>query len=181
MRTGRIVLAVAMLLALAGCVPAGQHVASSPTARATPLFASDAEALAAAEKAYAAYLKVSDQIANDGGKDPERITNYVSANRLGTELAGSKTFESNRIRSEGSTAFDSPTFQQVATIGHDTEVAFYACWDASDVRIINPQGLDVTPADRVDRQYLEVVLTTVSGNLPLVLESDSPWSGQSSC
>ncbi|MBW4033634.1 MAG: hypothetical protein HIU88_13400, partial [Acidobacteria bacterium] len=59
MRTGRLTLAVAMLLALVGCVPTGQHAASSPTASLTPVFASDAEALAAAEKAYAAYLKVS--------------------------------------------------------------------------------------------------------------------------
>ena len=181
MRTGRLILAAAMLLALAGCAPAGQHAASSPTARATPIFASDAEALAAAEKAYAAYLKVSDQIANDGGKNPERIAIYVSGHRLDTELAGSRTFESSGIKSEGSTAFKSPTFQRVAVNGRETEVAFYACWDASDVRIINTDGFDVTPRDRVDRQPLEVVMTTVSGKLPLVLESDSAWSGQSSC
>ena len=73
MRTGPVILTVAVLFALAGCVPSDSQPSAAPSPSATPVFASDAEALAAAEKAYAAYLKVSDEIANDGGKDPDRI------------------------------------------------------------------------------------------------------------
>jgi hypothetical protein len=181
MRTGPLLLAVAVLLALAGCVPSESHATAPPSASATPVFASDAEALAAAEKAYAAYLRVSDEVANDGGKAPERIAKYVTSGRFKSEIQTSALFLERGIRTTGSTDFDSSILQQVEADGIDTKVTFYTCWDTTAVRVIDSNGNDVTPADRIDRQTLEVVLTTARGRLPLQLNSDDAWSGQSSC
>ena len=181
MRTGRLILAVAILLALAGCAPAGQQAASSPTARATPVFASDAEALAAAEKAYAAYLKVSDQIANDGGKNPEKVSEYVTADRLQSELAGSELYRSRGIRTVGLTRISNTRLEQVTSVGTSTSVTISLCWDASSVQVIDSSGTNVTPEDRVDRQTLEVHFVTAQSRSTLVLESDEPWSGHSFC
>ena len=181
MRTGPALLAVAVLLTLAGCVPSTSHPTAAPSASATPVFASDAEALAAAEKAYAAYLKVSDEVAHDGGKDPERIANYVTPGRLQSELRTSDLFESKKIKTTGSTTFENAILQQVEVIGTGTSVTLYACWDATGVRVVDIDGNDATPINRVDRQTLEIVLTTTKGKLPLRLKSDDAWSGQSSC
>ncbi|MES1170616.1 MAG: hypothetical protein ABUL47_08010, partial [Leifsonia sp.] len=60
MRTGPVLAAAVLLAVLAGCVPTGTPT-KSPRATATPVFASDAEALAAAEKAYAAYESAVDR------------------------------------------------------------------------------------------------------------------------
>ncbi|HEU0205138.1 MAG TPA: hypothetical protein VFQ74_00380, partial [Pseudolysinimonas sp.] len=57
----------------------------------------------------------------------------------------------------------------------------YACWDASAVKVLNSRGQDVTPKNRIDSQTLEIVTTTVGGDLPLVVESDNSWPGSSSC
>src|SRR3954462_13593979 len=61
MRTAPLLATAALLLALAGCVPTDSHPTSWPHPSATPVFASDAEALAAAEKAYAAYEAAVDR------------------------------------------------------------------------------------------------------------------------
>jgi hypothetical protein len=75
MRMRRIVIGIvagaAVALALAGCVQPPSRVIPTSTPSAAPVFASDAAALAAAKKAYVAYLAVSDAVANDGGKNPE--------------------------------------------------------------------------------------------------------------
>ena len=64
------VLAAAFVLAaLSGCVQTTEKPTPTPTAAATPAFASDEEALAAAEKAYAAYLAVLDDVTADGGRN----------------------------------------------------------------------------------------------------------------
>ncbi len=181
MRTGPALLAAAVLLTLAGCAPTESHASSEPSASATPVFSSDAEALAAAEKAYAAYLKVSDEIGHDGGKSPERIDGFVTKSRLQTELRGSKAIESRGIRTVGSTAFRAASLQGMSYFGTNFEVTIYACWDTSGVRILDASGNDVTPAGRVSEETLEVSFVTEHGMLPLRLDSDDSWSGPSSC
>ncbi|HEX3679638.1 MAG TPA: hypothetical protein VHU90_07950, partial [Galbitalea sp.] len=70
MRNRRIVIgilvAVTAMLVLAGCVQPPPPVIPTSGPSAAPVFASDAAALAAAKKAYLAYLAVSDQILIDG-------------------------------------------------------------------------------------------------------------------
>jgi len=180
MRTGPLLATAALLVALAGCVPTS-HPSTSPSASATPVFASDAEALAAAEKAYAAYLKVSDEIGHDGGNDPDRIASTVTTDRLAIEKRGSKALQDHGLHTAGLTTFSNGSLEQVTSSGREIEVAFYACWDANGVRVLDSAGRDVTPPGRVNQRTLEVVVTTVRGNLPLVLESDDAWSGNSSC
>jgi hypothetical protein len=180
MRSSPVLVATGLLLALAGCTPTS-HATSAPTPSATPVFASDAAALEAAEAAYAAYLKVSDQIANDGGKDPERIAKYVTAERLSIELRGSTSLENHGLRTTGSTTFSNASLEQSTFSVANTTIAFYACWSVADVRVLNVVGDDVTPANRVNSKTLEIVMTTKSGRLPLVLESDEPWSASSFC
>ena len=51
----RVTAALAVVLLLTGCSLASPEVAPTPTPSATPVFASEEEALAAAEEAYAAY------------------------------------------------------------------------------------------------------------------------------
>jgi len=181
MRTGSLVVAATLLLALAGCVPVDSKPSATPSASATPVFASDAEALAAAEKAYAAYLKVSDEVGHDGGADPERIDPTVTVARRAIERRGSKSLQDHGLHTSGLTTFSNASLQRVTRAGGDVEVAFYACWDVSAVRVLDSAGRDVTPTSRVSQRTLEIVVTTVHGRLPLVLESDEAWSGSSSC
>ena len=84
--------------ALAGCAASPKPLPSvSGTADAAPVFASDDEALAAAEKAYAAYQKVGDAVGQDGGDNAERFQSVAVGAAL--EQASTAARSSTRRRS----------------------------------------------------------------------------------
>lgn len=171
---------VAGMLLFSGCGGGAPIPTLPPTPSATPIFASEEEALAAAEEAYAAYLEMSNLIGSEGGVDPERMAPLVTAERLDIELRGFETLRQSGLRLVGHTTFETVDVQRVEQVGEDVEVVFYACWDASLSRVMNEVGEDVTPPDRLDRMVLEVVMVTESGEPPLILASDDAWP-DSSC
>lgn len=168
---------------LSGCAPSPNpsHTPSS-TPRATPVFSSDKEALAAATEAYAAYAKVSDEIAHDGGAHPERIKEFVTRKQYGVQ---SKDFESLRTKeyvAEGSTTFDSVRLQHFSTAAAIAEIAIYVCVDVSGVQLLDSAGENATPADRPDRLPLEVVFVSARNNSAKLLVDESKlWSGENFC
>lgn len=174
------VAALAGILLLSGCVPSDPLPTLPPTPTSTPVFASEEEALAAAEEAYAAYLEVSNEVGETGGTDPERIEPYVTPERMEAELRGAQALQSSGLRLVGASQFETIALQMVDAVGEETEVVFYACWDGSRSRVIDSSGADVTPSDRVNRLVLEIRTVTVNGELPLVLASDDQWL-ESSC
>jgi hypothetical protein len=168
--------AAVILVALTGCIDPTPRVTESPTPSATPVFASEEEALAAAEEAYAAYLKVSDEISADGGANPERLADHVTPDELERAEQRFGDLESSGRRTEGMTVFDSTSIQRF----DDIELAVYLCLDVEGVRVLNDQGQDVTPLDRPDRIPLEVTFE-VNGRKSLLLESSDVWEGTSIC
>ena len=168
------------MLALTGCVEGDRIPTLPPTPTSTPIFASEEEALAAAEEAYAAYNEVSGLIASEGGVEPDRIADFVTEDRFVDELRGFETLRESNLRIIGTTTVEVIQLQRYEYVDTDAEVVFYACWDASQSRVIDANGQDVTPADRRDRLVLEVVMTTVNGSLPLKLRSDEEWP-ESTC
>jgi hypothetical protein len=171
---------IAGMVLLSGCGGGDPIPTLPPTPTATPIFASEEEALAAAEEAYAAYLEMSNLIGRDGGTGPERIAELVTADRLETELQGFETLRQSGLRLVGNSTFEVVELQRADQVGENAEVVFYACWDGSDSRVLNEAGEDVTPVDRLDRLVLEVTMTTTGGRPPLILASDDAWP-DSSC
>lgn len=162
------------LVVLAGCV--GPPVVTPvPTPTATPVFASDEEALAAAEEAYAAYLAVSDELSADGWAEPSRLAPFLTDEELNrTERVYDDLHASGRS-TVGTSVFDSTMLQRY----DDGEVAVYLCLDVSGVRVVDSSGLDVTSVDRVDRVALEVVFKVVRRKL--LLDSSDIWDGGALC
>jgi hypothetical protein len=182
MRSGPLVVAAALLLALVGCVPTGTPSAS-PRPTATPVFASDAEALAAAEKAYAAYLKVSAQITAGGGLDPGRIDPLVTTKQASIEHDTYEYFSSNNLHTVGSPTFSHPKLEQMTfdNAGR-ADLTFYTCVDATSVRVFNASNSNVTPSNRADRTPLEVTLvSSPSSKSNLLVSESSEWSGSGVC
>ncbi|MES2094049.1 MAG: hypothetical protein V4531_09595, partial [Actinomycetota bacterium] len=133
--------ALAAALMLSGCVSAPTAVRPAPKPSAQPVFANEAEALAAATKAYAAYVKVSDSVTADGGKNPRRIARFVSTEQLGRELKGFQYFKDNSLSSVGQSKFDSPRIQVYSGDSKSTfELSIYVCSDP-DPRVGRRCGL----------------------------------------
>jgi len=181
MRRGGFVVAVALLLALAGCVPTSTHPTASPHPSATPVFASDAEALAAAEKAYAAYLKVSDQLAQGGWKDVDSLVPYARGAALSNDLKTAKELSSKSLRQVGTTSFDSARLESLEDHGDGTAVVtVYLCLDVSEVDVLGPSGASVVPSSRQSRVPLEVDIDNLRSSRFKVSRSDA-WSGTDFC
>ena len=178
-RMGKLLLAAgaaAVVLTLTGCIQSTPQPTAPPTPSATPVFASDEEALAAAEAAYAAYLEVSDAISADGGKDVARLMDHVTDAEFARSVEQFQAFEATGNHTEGTTAFDSTTLQRF----DDREVTVYLCLDVTAVRIVDGQGTDVTPADRPGRLPLEVTLQ-IDESTHLALSASDVWDRADYC
>lgn len=163
-------------LTLVGCsTTTPQAIPTSSAVEQAPAFASDEEALAAAQAAYSEYLSVSDQIARDGGANPERLKPFVSADQYGMELNSFKAYSSEGLRSDGEMSFD--TFHKAGQSGSDYSV--YLCLDSSQSRVLNAGGEDVTPLERVNRWPMFVTFSEKSSKL--VVTGSETWSGQNFC
>ena len=146
--------AVVLVAALAatGCAPepAAPH---TPAPTSTPLFASDEEALTAAEEAYAAYQRVSDEILSEGGQDPERLLEVATEAQYEYEKSGFDEAKSQGLRSIGASRFDTMTIQdRKEEFGDGTLVlSVRFCEDVGGVDIVNAAGVSVVDMGRPAR------------------------------
>ena len=181
MRTNPALSVALAALLLSGCTAHGPVHMPTPSPSPTPVFASDEEALAAAEAAYREYLRVSDEIAQDGGANPERIAEVVTDDRLPSELDALAKFPARKVHSVGNSIFGTASLQQYSDIGGTVLIDIYTCLDVSGVRLISESGTDVTP-ERQDKLSLVIGLESAPASPGRLLVSDSDvWDGVSFC
>jgi len=181
LRPAAAVVVLVAALAATACTPAPQPP-RTPAPSSTPLFASDEEALAAAEEAYAAYLAVSDQITAEGGQSPERIDAFIVSDLRASARDSLAAFEESNLHTAGSSRFDSTELQAVRYPGDGSaQVTMYACLDIEQVRLISESGSDVTPPDRVNRLPLELTFVSDTRPVRLLMQSSDSWAGENFC
>lgn len=138
-----ITLLVLPVALITGCV-ADSPPTPTPTTPPAPRFASDEEALAAAEEAYGAYLAVSDQVIRDGGVGVERLREFLSEELFAAEKADMERLQADGLRGVGFTTF-TLTLQR-----HDHQsLSAYVCddqtqsdlLDSAGNSVVNPEGL----------------------------------------
>jgi hypothetical protein len=168
-----------IVITLAGCAtPASPLSTPTPSAMHTPVFASDEEALKAATEAYAAYLAMSDTIAQEGGINPERIKDYVTSSQYEIQDKDLADFRARGYLAQGSSKFDSARLQQRS----ENTVGIYVCVDVTDVRLLDVNGTDVTPSTRPNRLPIEVqLIASVAHSERLLVDESKLWSGQNFC
>jgi hypothetical protein len=177
-------LAVAAILLLPGCTGDAPIVLPSPESSTAPVFATDEEALAAAEAAYGEYLRVSDEILMDGGDDPERLLTVATPELFEVESEGYATARELGQRSTGGSKFDSMELQQYvpAAAGGKSIVVVYACNDISEVDFLDARGQSVVAPGRVNRIPVEITFDhTTSGSSTLLVAAEENWTGGNFC
>jgi hypothetical protein len=170
-------------LGLTGCVPSPPDPTPNASAAAKPVFESDAAALDAATKAYAAYLAMSDTISQEGGANPERIAPLVTPEWLDHEVSSAEALAKAGTHQAGAISFDSPRLQSREPGPDGTQnVAIYVCLDLTEARILTQENQDKT-APGVNARFAFVVTFNVSqGNgRQMLLEKSSPWDGNDFC
>lgn len=182
MRISALLVAGLVALTLTGCQTDDPIVVPQPEPSSTPLFASEEEALAAAEEAFGEYLNVADQIYADGGSEPERLESVATGTALEEDLKGFANYASEGKRSSGSTMFDSVALQSSDLSGFAISgaVVIYACEDFKNVQVFDASGLLLTAPDRQTRWPVSVTLDVADGTKLLVSEVEL-WSGDDFC
>ena len=182
-KVAALVVASVLSLTLAGCVQPSPHVIPTSAPSTKPVFASDAEALAAAKKAFTGYVGASDAIGSDGGKNPQRIAKWVTPTRLKIEVKAFDKFAATGERLDGASVISHFELQEAdQSPSGKVTLTTYACDDVSGSRLIDSSGSDITPSARADVVPLQVHFQNVSnGSQVLVVEGSDPWSGSNFC
>ncbi|MET0724956.1 MAG: hypothetical protein ABWY36_01305 [Leifsonia sp.] len=172
---------VLVVLALSGCAasPRPEPTRSAPSS--APVFASDEEALAAAEKAYAAYLEVADLVFNEGGAKPERFRSVAVDQALDDSLVSADEFVMRDAHTAGRTAFEvyrlqSADYQSVRSLS----ITIYVCDDVSNVGLFDSSNDSLVSPDR--QNVTPFTVTVVGdGSETLRVSSRAVWPSESFC
>lgn len=186
MRTRRnvagLVVAVVVALVLAGCVPPPPHVIPTSEPSSAPVFASNAAALAAAKKAFAAYLAASDQVANDGGTNVDRLASMDSPAQLARDKVTFAKLRTAGEHTSGMSNFSHFTLQSAESSKRGfEEVAAYACIDISQTQLLDAGGNQI---NAVRPSGVPLILTFVNvrqGDRTLLLDRSVTWDGRNFC
>ena len=185
MRTApALVVAGIALLALVGCVPDDAPIIPSPLPSSTPIFASDEEALAAAEEALVAYYEVSDLIITEGGTHPERLLAVATDEVLASESTGYAQLIDQGWHGSGQTTVDTVSLQAFdPTAAEGSEVVtIYACVDISAFDLMDANGVSIVGPGRIVRTAFEATfLMDQTAERGLLLMRKEQWTGEDFC
>lgn len=162
--TGAIGVLLLTSITLIGCV-----TTPAPTPSATPAFANEKEAFAAAEKTYRAY--------NDAGNaDADEAANFLTGAALKKQLESERYLEQRGLSVSGPSQFDDFVGISVDDKSTIATVIAELCLDVSESRLIDPNGIDITPIDRVASWRLSI--TFVGTNKELKISDSKPLEGK---
>jgi hypothetical protein len=166
--------------ALAACAPDDPVNPPTPSPSRTPVFASDEEALAAAEELYGKYLQAENALGAGGWQDISLVEPYVRGEALADEVDTAASFSSKGYRQVGEIVFDSTEIQHVEENGPGSLlVTIYLCLDVSSADIVDSTGESIVGPDRPDRLALEIDIDDVDTDLKI--SRSEPWPGDDFC
>ncbi|MDX2375424.1 hypothetical protein M4I32_01235 [Microbacterium sp. LRZ72] len=151
-RMGRrlpIIVAIAGVLALAACAP---ETSAAPSPAPSVSFATDAEAFAAAEATYRAYVDALNQV---DLSDPETFE-AVYAWTTGDANANAREYLSALHASGSSVSGDSVVATFDAVSENESAVVGNACLDVRDVQLRDADGDAIVSPSRPDVQSFQV-------------------------
>lgn len=164
------------LLVMAGATLSACSPTPEPSPTPTAAFASEEEAFAAAEEVYRAYTDaINSRIAGADTPDPQ---DYLTGLALESDIETAELFRANDVHLEGEATVASFSGKTVKLDTVPQSVVASTCMDATNSRVINGAGEDVTPPSRPDISALEVTFITVGND---ILISDSVLAEDDTC
>jgi hypothetical protein len=155
----------------------------TPAPSSTPLFASDEEALAAAEAAYAAYATVIDNVLQNGGRDTTPIRQVAEGAALRDAVADAGEFEANGYRTVGTTRIIAVRLQSNDTLAgpHDVAVRAYVCEDVSKVDLLDSSGKSLVSSERPNVTPFQAAFAPAKESSGLVVVEREIWGDSNVC
>ncbi|TGY37655.1 hypothetical protein E5344_08180 [Microbacterium laevaniformans] len=143
------VVAFALAGSIVGCTP--QSTPSPAPSSSSSTFSSDAEAFAAAEATYRAYVDATNARRADPTSVPDP-NDFLSGQALDDEISTASTLSERGWRITGNTEIASIRYIAKESESHLLQI----CLDASATRVLDSSGADVTPTNRTTMQSLAV-------------------------
>lgn len=159
------------LLALGVATLSACGPATKPEPTPTAAFASEEEAFAAAEEVYRAYNDaVNGQRSEEGTPNPQ---DYLTSVALENDIDATRLLDEGNVTVVGDGAVKS--FEGLSTKLDSTPVQVTAvlCLDVGGTQVVNEEGIDVTPAERVDLVSLAVEFVLVDEVLKIADSNES--------
>lgn len=160
-RPVRILVVAALAALLAGCAA---DPAAEPTP--TPSFSSEAQAFAAAEATYRAYVDALNQV---DLADPETFE-AVYAWTTGEANAAAREYLA-QLHADGATLVGESRVSSVTQIASTPATSLAACLDVQEVDLLDATGRSIVDGSRPDEQSFEVGFV-LSRNAPHGLQID---------
>jgi hypothetical protein len=160
--------AMTLALVLAACVASGCSASPAP-AESTPAFPTEEEAFAAAEETYRAYVDALNTRRDDPSSEPDP-EDFLSGQALQVDFDTQQQLAEAGLSISGRTAI---THLEPDSASADlSTVVVSVCLDSSQTRVLNADGEDVTPADRVSLTPVVVTLESL-GSTFLIIDSET--------
>ncbi len=161
------VLAASVMLATtSGCTAPPE-----PEPTRTPLFATDEDAYAAAEEVYREYMEALD--ARSAGLPSPEPQDFLIGSAVEADIDGERFFDEQGLHLLGSMSIASFSGTSAHRGGADASVSAFVCLNAANVRVIDADGVDVTPAERGDLVAQSVDFIQVGASLKIANETQA--------
>lgn len=164
---------VALLaIALAGCAP-------PPTdPEPEPRFATEAEAFAAAEKTYRAYVDALNEVDLSDPETFEAVYAWTTGDLYASDRRGLTRYHADSARVSGASKVAS--IQPIEAAGGGS-VRLAVCLDVSAVQVHDRSGNSLVAEDRIQLQSLTVDLLPHKSSTGLAIASIGPREGEPKC
>ncbi|MEV8253748.1 hypothetical protein AB0O95_07255 [Rhodoglobus sp. NPDC076762] len=164
-----------LVASLSGCVPS-DPVLPQPTSTFVAPYATDEEALAAAEEAYAEYTRVSLETYREGVTDPTALSSVASGEHLVELLEEFEERVADGRYLVGDESFDQVVLQRYSRDSSPNEViAVYLCDDLSELSIYR-DGEKIGPEAPVTAMTMQVVFDLSPDSNTLLVSARDIWS-----
>lgn len=172
----RLSIGALLLVSLSGCAPSDATGLPEPTATFVAPYASDEEALAAAEAAYREYTRVTLASYREGSIDPAPLSTVASGDHLSELLLEFDERVADGRYILGESSFDQVVLQRYSRDSSPNEViAVYLCDDLSRLSI-HRNGQKIGPETPLPPMTMQVVFDISANSKTLRVSSRDIWS-----
>ena len=175
----------ALAVVMCGCVPEEPLPSAAPTStRGEAPFATDDDALAAAQKTYEEFMAVANQIMAEGGASPERLDAIAAPELAAAEKEGIDDFAARKLTVDGSSTVSAAKLQSYTPDAKDglAIVRAYFCINVSAVDVLDENGASAVQPTRPDTTPFEVVFDLDEYDPPhLIVSAKTVWGGEGIC
>lgn len=150
-------------LTATGCAP------PTPTPTPTPLFASEAEAFAAAEETYRGYVDALNKVDLADPSTFDDVLGWLVGETAASERKTLVDMQARNLTKRGMTAFT--MWEATSADILSGEVQSHLCLDVSQVDLLDAQGTSVVPSNRPNLQPVDVTFRTAPTTTGLAIAS----------